>query len=491
MNRRSLLFVVLVLLGAALVWRAPAWTALVLEDRLGAFFQRRVTVGDVRYHLIPLQVEVTDLRVAGPTADAEPFLDVPRVTVIPSAAALLRRQLVLTRVLVERPRVRVRAYRGGGDDLPRLFGGKGTGDVQIRRLVVAGGELELDHERIPLDLDLPEVGGRLAQRRPGVLAGTFSFGPGPARFGSAPPLSLSTRLEVALEGPVVTVESGRLTGEKTDLTYRGRVALVPHLVVDLGVNGEVDLAILDRHVVASDLGLEGHGRFRGTVRLDQGKVRVAGRLDGAHGMFDGVAVPRYSGEVTWDDQGIRVRGLEASLLGGSGRFDVEVPPLPGQARVEAQLRGVDAEEMASHLFDVGRPGLGAGATGEVSVRWPRGRRSAISGQARLDLVPRADGRTPLAGRLAWRASDGAQVVEEAQVQTPMAQARLRGEVSAGRRTDLEVQARTTDLAAAEGLLVRLRRALGNPRAEAAGLSGGGVFEGRWLGRLDDPVFEGR
>src|SRR5205085_12602489 len=133
--------------------------------------------------------------------------------------------------------------------------------------------------------------------------------PGPARFGSAPPLSLSTRLALALEGPVVTIESGRLTGEKTDLTYRGRVALVPHLAVDLGVNGEVDLSILDRHVVASDLGLEGHGQFRGTVRLDQGKLRVAGRLDGTRGMFDGMAVPRYSGEVTWDDKGIRVRGL--------------------------------------------------------------------------------------------------------------------------------------------------------------------------------------
>src|SRR6266496_2472042 len=253
-------------------------------------------------------------------------------------------------------------------------------------LAVAGGELLLDHERIPLDLDLPEVGGRLAQREPGVLAGTVSFGPGPARFGSAPALPLATRIDLALAGPLVTIESARLTGERTDLTYRGRVSLSPHLAAELGVDGEVDLGILDRHVLASDLGLEGHGRFRGTVRLDQGRLRVAGRLEGTHGAFDGVAVPRYSGEVGWDEKGIRVRGLDAALLGGSGRFEVDVPPAPAQARVDARLEGVDAEEAVSHLFGVGKAGLGAAATGDVSVHWPRGRRRALSGRAALELA---------------------------------------------------------------------------------------------------------
>src|SRR4030095_7575416 len=169
-------------------------------------------------------------------------LEVPRLLVTPSLAALFDRRAVLTRVVVERPRVRVRAFRGGGDDLPRISLGAPGREVQIRRLIVAGGELELDHERVPLDLDLPEVGGRLTERRPGVLAGTVSFGPGPARFGSAPPLPLSTRVDLALEGASIIVESARLTGEKTDLTYRGRVVLSPHLAAEIGIAGEVDLA---------------------------------------------------------------------------------------------------------------------------------------------------------------------------------------------------------------------------------------------------------
>jgi autotransporter translocation and assembly factor TamB len=490
MKRRSLLFVLLVVALGAALWRVPVWTAGILSARLARVFNRPVTVGGVRYHLVPLQVEVTDLRIGGATPDAEPFLEVPRLAVTPSLVPLFDRRVVLTRVVIERPRVRVRAFKQGGDDLPRLsLGGPGR-ELQIRRLIVAGGELELDHQRVPLDLELPDVGGRLSQRRPGVLAGSFSFGPGPARFGSAPPLTLSTRMDLALEGANVTVESGTVTGDRTDLDYRGRVSLSP-LSAELGVTGEVDLAILDRHVLASDLGLEGHGQFRGTVRLDQGRLRVAGRLEGTRGAFNGVAVPRYAGDVLWDEKGIRVHGLEAALLGGSGKFEIEVPPAPGQARVDARLEGIDAEDAASHLFDIGKAGVGAGATGEVSLRWPRGRRRALSGRATLDFEPREDGRTPLRGRLAWRAQDGDQVVEDAQLQTPAAQAHLAGPITIDRKTDLQVEARSTDIAAADALLVRVRRALGAPAAEPVGLAGAGVFEGRWRGALDAPVFEGR
>jgi autotransporter translocation and assembly factor TamB len=492
MKRRHLLLLLLAaLIGTALL-QVPRWTASFLTARLEAIFHRPVSMAGVRYRLVPLQVEITDLRIAGATADAQPFLELPRLVVTPSLPALFDRRIVLTRVLVERPRVRVHAFRGGGDDLPRItLGGAQGKELQIRRLIVAGGEMELDHQRVPLDLDLPEVGGRLLERRPGVLAGTVSFGPGPARFGSAPPLPLSTRVDLALEGATIIIESARLTGEKTDLTYRGRVVLSPHLAAEIGIAGEVDLAILDKHVLASDMGLSGHGQFRGTVRLADGKLRVAGRLEGTEGSLGGVAVPKYAGDVTWDERGIRVRALEAALLGGLGRFDVEVPPAPGQVRVDARLTGIDAEEAAAHLFDIDRAGLGAGATGDVSVRWPRGRRRALSGRATLDFEPRADGRTPLDGRLAWTARDGGQTLEQADVHTPQGQVRLRGAISIDRRTDLAVEARSADIAAADALLVRIRRALGARAAEPSGVSGAGSFEGRWQGRLDDPVFEGR
>ncbi len=78
--------------------------------------------------LIPFEVEVRGLRVAGATPDAPPFLEVPRASVRPSLAPLRGNRLVLSRVKVEGLRLRIQAYPGppegpGGDDIPKLGGG--------------------------------------------------------------------------------------------------------------------------------------------------------------------------------------------------------------------------------------------------------------------------------------------------------------------------------------------------------------------------------
>ena len=194
--RRRLLALALVLaLVAVFLARLPLWSAGVLSSQLQAFFHRPVTVGQVRYHLFPLEVEVTDIRVAGATPAAPPFLEVPRVVAAFSRPPLdpevpqsfWDRKVVLSRLRVERPRIRVNAFENGGDDIPAMgTAGEAGADARIERLAVEKGELILNHERVPLELDLPRFRGRLASRRPGVLGGTFSFGMGTARFGTAP-----------------------------------------------------------------------------------------------------------------------------------------------------------------------------------------------------------------------------------------------------------------------------------------------------------------
>src|SRR5256885_4241734 len=94
------LLLLLVLLGTAAVRFAPDASAWLVQQQLAAFFHRPVTIGALRYRVVPMQLEVTDIRVAGSTPAAEPFLEVPRVTVVPSLAALFDRRVVLTQVVV-------------------------------------------------------------------------------------------------------------------------------------------------------------------------------------------------------------------------------------------------------------------------------------------------------------------------------------------------------------------------------------------------------
>jgi translocation and assembly module TamB len=490
MTRRRLAVALVALLTLAGLLRVPDWSRGTLERRASAFFHREVTIGRVQYGLLPLQVEVRDLRVAGKTPADPPFLEVSRLVATPSLTRLLDRQVVLHHVRVEAPRLRIRAFKAGGDDIPKLGEGGPGGELHIGRLVIEGGEVWIDHQRVPLDVDVPEFRGRLLQRGPGVLAGHVALGPGPARFGTAPVLSVATEADLALQGGVVRVETARLTAEKTDVTYRGQIRLRP-LGAELALEGPVDLGIIDRHVVRTGFDLEGDAQFKGTASIESGKLRLRGRMSGTAGLFDGIAVPSYEGEVAWDEKGVRLSGLETTLLGGTARFDVDVPPGVGPARVRATLRGVDGEPTVGYLFDVGPASLGTAVTGEVDVHWPRGRVRELTGRVDVELAGRSDGRVPLEGRLTWRATDGAQVVEESEFRTPNTQARLRGAIALDKRTDLEVDARSTDLAASDLVLTRLRRALGTEDAEPVGLSGSGTFQGRWRGRFDDPVFQGR
>ena len=155
---------------------------------------------------------------------------------------------------------------------------------QIRRLIVAGASSSSTTSACPSTWTCPTSGGRLNRAGRACSRARSPSGPVPLRFGSAPPLSLRTQIELALEGSNVTIESGTLTGDRTDLTYRGRVAPLPAAARSWGSRARWTSRYWTVTCCASDLGLEGHGQFRGTVRLDQGRVRVSGRLDGTAGL---------------------------------------------------------------------------------------------------------------------------------------------------------------------------------------------------------------
>jgi hypothetical protein len=501
-RRRTLLLLALLILavGAYALYRLPDWSARFLADSLSGFFQRPVRVGSVRFEIFPLQAEVRDVAVAGLTEDAPPFLEAARTQITPSLAPLRGRQLVLSRVRIEGLRLRVNAFPDppegrGGDDIPKM-GGSGRGGVQVRvsRLVIQGGEFELNHQRVPLDLDLPEFHGRLGEEANRGLVGHVSFRPGELRFGSAPPLHLGTELDMRFNQGQLTVDEGRILAEGTDLGYQGRLRFSGRPQGQFNLAGPVDLAILERHVMRSGLGIEGLGRWDGVLSVDGSRLRIEGRMDGTKGAFMGLPVPSFEGRVTYDGNGLRIRDLGVEGLGGRARLDIDVPPGPPGTpgvRVAGTLEEADTEGLLRLVFDMGAPGVGAAASGPLDVRWPKGRARLVTGRVGLDLLARSDGRTPLQGRVDWAAVDGLQTLERADLRTPDAHALLQGRVFADDRTDIAVDAETADITALDDLLTRLRRALGNPEAQRLGVSGGGTFGGRWRGSLRVPVFEGR
>ncbi len=503
MSRRRKLFLLALVLGSTAiyaVWRAPEWGARLVEHLLGRYFRRPVQVESITVRPGTLEFEVHGLRVGGITPDAPPFLEVPSARVRPSFAPLRGNRLVLSRVRVEGLRLRINAFPSpplgpGGDDIPKMGGGGRGGGLQvaIQRLVIVGGEFLLNHERVPLDVDLPDFHGRLSGRPEGGLAGHISFEPGRLKMGEAPDLPVGTEIDVVVHRGVVEVEGARLVAEKTNLAYRGRIRLAGRPQGQLSLEGPVDLAVLERHVFRSGLRFEGAARWNGLLSIDGSRLRIEGRMEGTGGAFMGVAVPRFAGWLSYDGtQGLVLRDLDVDALGGSGRLAVDVPPTATHrpVHIRGPVREADGEGILRMIFGWGEMRLGTAATGEVDVSWPKGKTRLVSGTIGVDLAERADGRFPLSGRLDWRAEDGRQTYERALLRGPGMQGSVSGEVDAEDRARLEVDGETEDLAATETVLTRVRRALGNPEAQPAGFSGGGRFRGSWRGTLDWPVFAG-
>jgi translocation and assembly module TamB len=493
-NNRRRIGVVLLLLGAALVgaWTAPLWTATLLERALTQFFGRASVVGDVRFHAVPLSMEVRGVRVAGPSASSPPFLEIPRIVAEPGLSLLWVGDVALSRLLVQEPRVRIHAFPKGGDDIPRFRrGGPGGLSARVARLVVERGELLINHERIPVDLDLPAVRGRLNARRRGVLTGSLALGPGEARFGTLPPLPLATEMDLVLDGADVNVVAAHVTAHATDIAYSGRIRLGSPVRGDFTLAGPVDLGMLDRNVLGTGFDLAGLGAYDGRLAIEGSAFRLEGRMEGDSGSFKGVDVPRFRGQVVWEETGVRISGLEVDALGGSARLDLDVPRGRSRARVRGHVEGMDAEGLLRPLFALGTAGVDGAATGDLDLEWPRGRIRLLSGTIRADLAPRGDGRTPTSGRFEWSARDGVQEVAAGNFRTPSTWLNLTGRVEVDDRADLGIELQSTDLTSTDDLVARVRRALGVADAALVGLGGSGVFRGRWRGSLADPVFQGR
>jgi autotransporter translocation and assembly factor TamB len=487
-RRRWLLLLALLALGL-LAWRAPDWGRRRLEARLGALFARPATIGSLRVRAFPLRVELGEVRVAGPRAGTPPFLALRQATLrpslLPGRGGLRLRELRLAGL-----RVRVQAYEQGGDDVPSLKLPEGGGEARIARLVVEDAEVIVDHRRVPLALDLPDVHGALAAAGE-ALIGRLSFGSGSVRVAGHEPLRLASDVNLTLRGGRLDVQGGRLRTEKTDLQYGGTLQLRGGVRGELMLAGPVDLAVLDRHVMQTGFGLSGHARYLGLLRVAGSQLDLEGRLEGTQGEFDGHPVARYGGDLRWKQGRLELRGLSLSALGGSGLVNLDLPAAPGTVLLDADVDGMDAEALSLLVFDVDAAGLGASATGRFDLRWPRGRQRELSGTGALELAERADGRTPLSGRLDWESEEGRQRLRQADLRTAIARVVLSGRIERDRRADLALDVESADLAAADELLLRVRRALRAPDPRPAGMGGSGAFHGRWRGSLDAPVFEGR
>jgi hypothetical protein len=131
--------------------------------RAQELLNRKIEVGAIDYNLALLSFELHDVVIHGPRPSDPAFATVPLVRVEFSWRDLRQRILRLEQIEVVRPRVYLRFNADGTSNLPELRtrpGAKRRFEVQIGRVLLQEGVLEMDELHLPLDLDARAVWGR-------------------------------------------------------------------------------------------------------------------------------------------------------------------------------------------------------------------------------------------------------------------------------------------------------------------------------------------
>ena len=128
----------------------------------------------------------------------------------------------------------------------------------------------------------------------------------------------------------------------------GRLRLSGRPQGQFSLEGPVDLALLERHILRSGLGLSGTANWNGILSVDGSRLRIEGRAHGTGGTFRGSPLGSFATWLSYDGtSGLVMRDIEAQALGGSASLALDVPPTktgrPIHVRGTVPVRDEDAE----------------------------------------------------------------------------------------------------------------------------------------------------
>lgn len=417
------LLLLLVTAGAGLYFWAQSEGARdaarrMLEARLFEYFDREVRVGEVRWTLVPLSVELEELVIPSPpevAPDDAPFARVPLLRLqlrLENWLDWRRPVLHVEQVFVETPSVHLVLREDGTNNLPRFGRGEGDGggrrlEVRLGSLIVEDGLFRLNELELPLDVStgslLARLEGMPAEDGDGlVLDGRATAQemeitlPGGRPYRGT--LSARTRIgpdaieirELVLRGPDL---SARARGEMT-VPEEGR-----RLDLSVTADGTVAVATHLGYLDAEAVPLAGPFRYEGSFAWSPEGWSMEGELDSERLVYERRVLSDVTGFLRVVPDALRYRidraGYADGSFSGVVRGELTTDPLPFE--IDLSLDGLSLQALAA---DQGLPleGLSGRIGGEVSYRFTT--EDAVGGSGWADLAVRSARTAPVGDELA-------------------------------------------------------------------------------------------
>ncbi len=362
------------------------------EERLGEALDREVRIGSLRLDLLPLAVEVEGLEIAGASAGTEPLASVERAVLEARVALFLKPGIYLDDLLLENPRFRMSYDEEGRHDLPRMAarrrGGGGGGlpvELEIGRVQIVGGELEIDHRRIPLELDARNLRARFAGTGDDLeLRGSATAEEVSLELRGSKPYLGSVEVEGLVRSHRFDFERLQIEGPDLDARGDGFVRWRGDREVLLRLDASGDLRVFER------LGfLEGQTagafEFSGSMTRKPGVLLLEGDVISPRARLFGRTLRNLRARVEGDRNTVQIEAKDARYGSGSVGALVRLGLAVDRGRVDLDLN-LDRVPLDQLLADqnILIEGLGGAVSGAFNYQFET--RDARGGNGWADLV---------------------------------------------------------------------------------------------------------
>lgn len=496
-----------------------------LEDVTGG----KVEITRIEWNLSRLRLVIDGLTIHGLESSTDaPLAHVDRIAANLRIVSFLSREMSFNSLVFDHLNVNLIVYPDGHTNQPTPHTRVNRGrqgpldplfDIAIRRFEVKNSALQLNQQRIPLDLMASDLVANIGyEHSPACYAGNISVGKFDTHFKDDRPFASSADIKFRLFRNALEVTSARITSERSELTLNGTLGdfFNPH--IQLSYNARIDLrqvGAVSRQLSLQDglLQIDGHGQYHDGQMAANGKMQLLNAAWNTAALH--VSGVSGSAAFTLDQDRLDVTHVVANALGGTatGQWTVthwnaarreheaglanasreahSIAAREQNARARFELRGLQVERI-SELFATQRLPLkdlhaNGIVDGTAELTWAGSPKSA---QLHLDLQaapsPNPGSNVPLTAHVegTYDFRTASMQIGLGELHTPSNHLTLTGLVSE-KALDLSVGASTADLGELEPLL----------EANGAGklpveLAGEGSFQGIIQGRLAMPSIAG-
>jgi len=392
---------VVVALAATWVWLESAagedtmrrW----LEARGTRLLQRDLTIASLDWDLLPLRAELSGIEIAGAPGSDQALARIASVRVRIWPWALLSRELRVQSIEIVAPTVHWDT--DSGSNLALEARGGGSLGVDVQRLEIIDGAVELNHRRWNLDASLaavslhlePVAGAGGSSQRSGVLrAGGGGIDLEAPLLDSAEAVPASLEL-VEAEVPftvsrdLLVIEPARLAMGASELTASGTVS--DWSSADLVVGGRVDIrdlvGLTGVALADTDAGIV---TLDGRVTWGPDPLHFSGALSSPTITLGGIEGTELTADVDAGAARVVVDDLHLGLFDGEAVATVEadLAAVPRQWTLRYAVSDVDMNALSRSPALPGFRFAGiASAQGEMS--WSTPLRDTLSGSGSVDL----------------------------------------------------------------------------------------------------------